>query len=196
MSALIDKGTEFNNSLPGLLSQFVSGVCTADHESKASYLNFLKEVFAMEDLTIAQKISILNQAQPQEVQVNLPAASVIDVSPAGMLETTVQFSMSTSAKRTSQVDAAASTEASASGKAGFGIFSAQASMKATASVKSSQSRSSDYTAKTDVTMKLGRQAVPETLNKVMDALSQSIADTMAVNQQLATAQASEGSTDA
>ena len=178
MSEYEQRERRFNESLPGLFGQYAKALVFADAEGKMAYLEFVKGVMAEPNLTVSQKITLVKR-KAVEIGVSLPVASVIDMSPFGIHEATLQMSMTVNASQsfgeTKDKDLAVDSQTEVSGGWGPVKFKQHIGIKSRQSVHSEKKRSSDYTATTDAKMTMTRQEVPETLQKVMDTFG-SVAD--------------------
>ena len=188
MAEYEERERAFNDSLPGLFSNYAKSIGIADSESKMQYLEFVKAIFSEPNLTIDQKISIINSENPLSIGLSIPVASVIDISPFGMDEANLKMSMTVHASDVSTTKSEASAEGSASATFGWGLIKGSVKMKASASTASSRKRSSDYTATTDAELKMRRQPTPETLSKIMDTFGEVAGEAMKLNQQIIAAQ--------
>ena len=179
----------FNQSLPGIFSNYAKGLVIADGEAKMQYLEFIKGVLAEPNITMEQKVSIINSKNPMTVGVSLPVASVVDISPFGIEKATIKCSMDVSASQVAESKTDIASEAEGSGTVGWGFIKAKVRVKASVAKHSSSKRSSDYRATTDAEMVMSRVQPPETLMRVMDMFAEVTEETMQINREIISRQA-------
>ena len=189
MAQYSDRERAFNASLPGIFSSYSRSLVVADVEGKMQYLDFLKAIFSEPNLTIEQKISLLNSENPLSIGISLPPISVIDPSPYGMDTVSLKMSMTVHANTSEESSTDADIEGEGEGSIGWGPFKVKVRVKASASKHSSKKRESDYTATTDAELTMKRQPMPETLAKIMDSLAAVTDTALAINQELVSKQA-------
>lgn len=174
------RAARFNRSIPGIFAQYTRGIVTADVEGKVAYLDFVKDIFATPNLTLEQKIDIIDQ-NALSLGVSVPAASLIDLASPGVERAELKMSMTVSAHQETAKDRAASGEVSGSVTGGWGPVKAQIGFKAQASTSSQHKRSSDYSSTTDATLIITRQPVPETLSRISDMMAEVTSKAMEIN---------------
>ena len=164
----------FNESLPGIFASYARGVMMAEAEGKMAFLEFVKGVLAEPNLTISQKMTIIDR-KAFKIGVNMPVASVIDMSPVGIKRAVIKMSITTSdhQESASTKDKDVATDSQTDITAGWGPVKVKQhiGIKARLSNHSEKKRATDQTATTDAEMEIGRLPVPETLQKVLDMFS-------------------------
>ena len=195
MAEYEERERAFNASLPGIFSRYGKSLVIADAEGKMQYLQFVQAVFAQDNFTVEQKISILNSQNPLTIGLSIPAASVVDMSPFGMDEAKLKMSMTIHASDVSAQTLDSESEAEGTGSIGWGPFKASVRVKASVSTHSERKRSSDYTATTDAELTMRRQNTPEALSKIMDMFSEVTQDAMKINQEIITSQGEAASNE-
>lgn len=184
MATIEEQERAYNQSLPGIFGQYVKSIILSDVEGKLKFLEFVQQVFAMPNLTIEQKITLIDTNIPMQIGMSLPAASVLDVSPLGVEEARLKMSMTVRQSEMSVSGVDAKVEAGAEFSAGIGPFKVGGHMSASVATKSENKRETDRSATTDAEIVLRRQPIPETLSKIMDMLGDVAKQTMDLNQQL------------
>ena len=174
MAEYSERERAFNNSVPGLFGQYTEAIVLADVKGKIAFLEFVKGVFTMENVTIQQKIDIIDR-KAIKFGMSLPPSSLIDMTSVGIDTATLKMSMQVSASDESNFGSDTEASLSGEGRVGWGPFRVRVSMSAKQSIHSDRKRKSDYTATTDAELKMCRQPVPETLAKYMD-MAAGIAD--------------------
>ena len=172
MAQYAKREEQFNQDLPGIVGNFMMAVSKADGMARMQAVEIIQQVLELPNVTLEQKIGILNSDKPLVYAASLPAVLVSEIRPLLAEEVDLDMSMSVHAATSVTQDVDSQTEVSGSGSAKVGIFKFSTSMKASVSTHSSKKRESDYTATTDMRLKMRRHPIPEGLAKVLDSMNE------------------------
>lgn len=165
----------FNNTLPGIVGNFMKAVSAADGEARMESVKITQAILELPDVTLSQKIDILNSPDPLVYARTIPSVTYAEPRPflAEKADLSMSMTVSASVSSESSIDSSSEASGSASVSFGFGLFkgTASASMKANVSTHSANKRSSDYSATTDMKLSMIRHPLPEGLAKTLDAMN-------------------------
>jgi len=110
----------------------------------------------------------------ETVTINAPLLGLVPI-PALLIESvTIDFSMEVKQSLSSKTTVGSETSTSATGKAGWGWWSASATITGKVSTNRENTRSTDNTAKYNVNVVARQQQPQEGMNKLMDLLSSAV----------------------
>ena len=161
----------FNDSLPARVGGFMSAVSLADAETRMQAVEILQRIMELPNLTLAQKIDILNRRDPLVFAQSLPAAVVGELRSLLAESVELDMSMTVGARTSAESSVDSKTTGSAKVTFGFGLFKGSAQMSSQVSTHSKHKRDSDYSATTDMRLRMTRHPLPEGLQKSLDAMA-------------------------
>ena len=171
MAEYAEREKQFNDSLPAMVGNFMLASSMADGVARMQSVEITRKILELPNITIEQKIDILNRDKPLVYASSLPSVLTAEPRPFLAKSLDLEMSMTVSASTSSESDLDSKTEGSARVSFGFGLFKGTATMKAAVSTHSSKKRSSDYTATTDMKLHMERHPLPEGLAKTIDAMN-------------------------
>lgn len=172
MAEYEERERHFNDTLPGIVGNFMKAVSLADGDARMQAVGILQQILDMPNIKLEQKIDILNRENPLVYAASLPAVLVSEGRPFLAETADLEMSMNVSASTESEKSLDSHSEGSARVSFGFGLFKGTASIKASVSTHSKQKRSSDYSATTDMKLHMSRHPLPEGLAKVLDSMNE------------------------
>ena len=172
MAEYAEREQKFNQDLPGTVGQFMLAVSQADGTARMQAVEITDQILKLPNITLEQKISILNSDDPLVYAASLPAVVVAEARPLLAEEVDLNMSMTVHAATTTQQDVDSQTDVSGTGSFRAGLFKFSTTMKASVATHSSKKRESDYTATTDMHLKMRRHPLPEGLAKVLDSMNE------------------------
>ena len=172
MAEYEERERQFNESLPGIVGNFMTAVCLADGRARMQAVEVTRQILELPNLDIQQKIGILNREDPLVFAQSLP--SVIVSEPRPFLADTVDLEMSMTVSASTMSESSKDGEREIGGSGGFkiGPFSGSMSIKANTSTHSTKKRASDYSATTDMKLHMIRHPLSEGLAKSIDAMNE------------------------
>ena len=172
MAEYAEREKQFNDSLPETVGNFMMAVSQADGLARMQSVEITKQILEMPNITLEQKIDILNRDKPLVYAASLP--SVTYAEPRPLLAESVDLEMSMSVSASTHEEKAVDSKSEGSGQASFRIAFVKigVQMKASVSTHSSKKRDSDYTATTDMKLHMTRHPLPEGLAKSLDSMNE------------------------
>ena len=171
MAEYAEREKRFNNDLPKTVGNFMLAVSMADGLARMQSVEITRQILALPNVTLEQKIDILNRDKPLVYAASLPAVTFAETRPFLAETADLEMSMNVSASTTSEKSLDSQSEGSGKATFGFGLFKGEIGMKASVSTKSNQKRASDYSATTDMKLHMARHPVPEGFAKALDAMN-------------------------
>ena len=163
---------KFNQDLPATVGQFMLAVSNADGVARMQAVEITDQILKLPNITLEQKIGILNHDDPLVYAASLPAVTIAEARPLLAEEVDLDMSMTVHAATAITKDVDSQIDASGTGSFRAGLFKFSTTMKASVATHSSKKRESDYTATTDMRLKMRRHPLPEGLAKVLDAMNE------------------------
>ena len=171
MAEYAEREKRFNNSLPEIVGNFMRSVSRADGEARMESVEITKAIVEMPNITLEQKIDILNRNQPFVYAASLPSVTYAEPRPFLAEEITLEMSMNVSAHTETEKSVDSLSEGHGEATFGWGFIKGKIGMKASVSTHSNKKRSSDYSATTDMKLRMTRHPLPEGLAKTLDAMN-------------------------
>ena len=161
----------FNNTLAGRVGGFMKAVSLADGDARMQSVGITQAILEMPNVTLAQKIDILNRKDPLVYAASLPAVLVAEARPLLAETVDLEMSMTVSAHTEAEKSVDSKTSGSAKVSFGFGLFKGTAQMSSEVSTHSKNKRTSDYSSTTDMKLHMARHPLPEGLAKTLDSMA-------------------------
>ena len=197
MAEYAEREKRFNNDLPKTVGNFMMAVSMADGMARMQSVEITRQILALPNVTLKQKIDILNRDKPLVYAASLPAVTFAETRPLLAETADLEMSMNVTASTTEEKSVDSSSEGSGKATFGFGLFKAEIGIKASVSTHSSKKRKSDYSATTDMKLHMARHPLPEGLALQLDAMNAVATACNEINVALAKAEASRiGNDDA
>ncbi len=174
----------FNRSVGGVMGNFARAVVQADTVAKDEHMKRIQAVFALPDVRLEAKTSLVGFDDSITTAIELPPIALVDMKPLEIDSAIISMDMTVSASTATSSSLKSDTSVSGEAKAGWGVFSASIGFSAKVSVAKEQQRKSDYSAKTHAELTMKQGAMPEGLAKVVDALASQVDKTMDINARL------------
>ena len=171
MAEYEERENRFNNTLAGRVGGFMKAVSLADGDARMQAVGITQAILDMPNVTLAQKIDILNRKDPMIYAASLPSVLVAEARPLLAETVDLEMSMTVGAHTESESSVDSKTTGSAKVSFGWGLFKGTAQMSSEVSTHSKNKRSSDYSATTDMKLHMSRHPVPEGLAKTLDAMN-------------------------
>ena len=181
----------YGATMGGQLKAFLENVAIGDHHLQDLAMERAEIIFDAPNFDLNATMSLLGIDPGLKFSANLPRIMAENLAPLLIEEAEVEGHMdvhaSTSEEDHKKVDTSADVEA----KVGWGPVSAKVKIHAQAAVESDRKRESDYSAGIKWRVLLKKQAPPETLNRIVDALVRFFNKVTDINETLADAKADE-----
>ena len=176
----LSQADNFNASVGQVLGQFANAMVEQDARAKQANVNVILALVQTPDGKPRPPVDFLSVVNGDDgkplisTAISVPLISVADNTQflAQTATMTMDMEVSSHAEDTSSLKAEVGGEGTA--KVGIGPFSANVKITAKASVSKESKRSSDYTSKTHAEITFGRQACPEGLMVILDALTATV----------------------
>ena len=174
----------FNDDLGGVISSFAVAAVLADKSAKDASLQRLLEVLKYPNVDLDATTTLVGAKSPLETKISVPPVVLMNNQSLEVQSATLHMSMNVSAQDAAEAQAEYGGTLNAEGKIGWGPFSLSAKMSAQVSVSSSRKRSSDYSSTTDAQLVMAQSPAPEGLAKVIDAIGETVAVGLKLNEQI------------
>ena len=172
MAEYAEREKRFNDDLPKIVGEFMRSVSMADGEARIQAVGITKMILELPNISIQQKISILNSDKPIAFGSDLPSVVYSEPRPLLAEDVTLKMSMNVHAATSSEKAVDSTSEGGGEATFGWGLLKVKAHMKASVSTHSTKKRDSDYSATMDMEMKMTRHPLPEGLAKSIDSMNE------------------------
>ena len=189
MAEYADRERNFNDSLGPTMGKFAVAMVQADSLSKDAGLHRAMQLAGMDNVEFNTKTSLIGLDQPLETRMSVPPIAIVKSNPLEIQEANMSMDMTVSASQESSSSLKSDTEVKGSGSANFGFFKVGVSMKAAVSVAKESKRKSDYRATTHADLKMVQGDTPEGLARIIDAITETVSEGLAMNKVLIEKQA-------
>ena len=162
----------FNDSLPARVGSFMLAVSMADGLARMQSVEITKQILEMPNVTLEQKIDILNRDEPLVYAASMPSVTYAEPRPLLAESVDLEMSMNVSASTEETKDLDSTSEGHGEATFGWGFIKGKIGMKASVSTHSSKKRTSDYSATTDMKLHMIRHPLPEGLAKTLDSMNE------------------------
>ena len=132
---------QFNNSMAGVVGNTVKSVIIADADGQKAYVERLKALCSLPNITFKEAVNILGQDKPLELGIDIPALVACNIEPLGVTEAELHMSMTTHASAMDDKDIEGKAALDGEGSIGWGPFKISAHVHAETSVHSDHKRS-------------------------------------------------------
>ena len=130
MSEYAQREKRFNQDLPGTVGQFMLAVSMADGLARMQAVQIIQQVLEMPNVTLEQKIGILNSPDPLVYAASLPAVLVAEIRPLLAEEADLDMSMAVHAATSTESAVDSQTDVEGTGSFRAGLFKFSTTMKA------------------------------------------------------------------
>ena len=191
MAEYTEREQAYGKTMGGQLKAFLENVAIGDQHLQDIAISRSEAIFAAPNFDINATMSLLGIDPGLKFSANLPRIMAENLAPLLIDEAEIEGHMDVHATESNELHSKVDTAVDAEVKAGWGPVSAKVKVHAQASVATDHKRESDYSAGVKWRVLLKKQAPPETLLKIVDALVQFFEKVTDINETLADTRADE-----
>ena len=186
----------YGKTMGGQLKAFLENVAIGDQHLQDIAISRSETIFSAPNFDINATMSLLGIDPGLKFSSSLPRIMAENLAPLLIEEAEIEGHMDVHATESDETSSKTDTAVDAEMKVGWGPVSAKVKVHAQASVATDHKRESDYSAGVKWRVLLKKQAPPETLLKIVDALVQFFEKVTDINETLADARVDELKTQA